>query len=324
MGVTTNDIARICQVSRTTVIRALNNQGRISKETKDRIVKTAEELGYRPDLLARGLVKGKTMYIGVVVFDVKNQYFAQMLSAIEAEAQTRGYCVNITLHGKNREKEIDLIRKLVDYHVDGLILSPVNKGEHFNNFLKSLDTPLIVIGNKVSDEIPFVGIDERRAAKEATDKILDSGYERVVFVCPPLGESREGNNYTHEQRLDGFGGNGGRSGGGDYKFGIDEKEAASFWNNDCNTAFFCSGDIYAMDIMKHLKSCGKQAPRDYGIMGFDDIELLEYLSPRLSTIYNSVEEVAKRAVELLFDEMEGRKIAMETYERYRLVQGETL
>ena len=170
MGVTTNDIARICQVSRTTVIRALNNQGRISKETKDRIVKTAEELGYRPDLLARGLVKGKTMYIGVVVFDVKNQYFAQMLSAIEAEAQTRGYCVNITLHGKNREKEIDLIRKLVDYHVDGLILSPVNKGEHFNNFLKSLDTPLIVIGNKVSDEIPFVGIDERRAAKEATDR----------------------------------------------------------------------------------------------------------------------------------------------------------
>ena len=63
MGVTTNDIARICQVSRTTVIRALNNQGRISKETKDRIVKTAEELGYRPDLLARGLVKGKTRYL---------------------------------------------------------------------------------------------------------------------------------------------------------------------------------------------------------------------------------------------------------------------
>ena len=327
MGVTTNDIARICQVSRTTVIRALNNQGRISKETKDRIVKTAEELGYRPDLLARGLVKGKTMYIGVVVFDVKNQYFAQMLSAIETEAQTRGYCVNITLHGKNREKEIDLIRKLVDYHVDGLILSPVNKGEHFNNFLKSLDTPLIVIGNKVSDEIPFVGIDERRAAKEATDKILDSGYERVVFVCPPLGESREGNNYTHEQRLDGFReAMAGRSVeaviiSSEYY----EKEAASILEtNDCNTAFFCSGDIYAMDIMKHLKSCGKQAPRDYGIMGFDDIELLEYLSPRLSTIYNSVEEVAKRAVELLFDEMEGRKIAMETYERYRLVQGETL
>ena len=327
MGVTTNDIARICQVSRTTVIRALNNQGRISKETKDRIVKTAEELGYRPDLLARGLVKGKTMYIGVVVFDVKNQYFAQMLSAIETEAQTRGYCVNITLHGKNREKEVDLIRKLVDYHVDGLILSPVNKGEHFNKFLKSLDTPLIVIGNKVSDEIPFVGIDERRAAREATDKILDSGYERVVFVCPPLGESKEGNNYTHEQRLEGF-----RDAMGSRFTGAQiissesyEEEAASILEEGGGrTAFFCSGDIYAMDIMKYLKARGKRAPKDYGIMGFDDIELLEYLSPRLSTIYNSVEEVAKRAVELLYDEMEGRELAMETYERYRLVQGETL
>ena len=250
-----------------------------------------------------------------------------MLSAIETEAQTRGYCVNITLHGKNREKEVDLIRKLVDYHVDGLILSPVNKGEHFNKFLKSLDTPLIVIGNKVSDEIPFVGIDERRAAREATDKILDSGYERVVFVCPPLGESKEGNNYTHEQRLEGF-----RDAMGSRFTGAQiissesyEEEAASILEEGGGrTAFFCSGDIYAMDIMKYLKARGKRAPKDYGIMGFDDIELLEYLSPRLSTIYNSVEEVAKRAVELLFDEMEGREIAMETYERYRLVQGETL
>lgn len=328
MGVTTNDIARICQVSRTTVIRALNNQGRISKETKDRIVKTAEELGYRPDLLARGLVKGKTMYIGVVVFDVKNQYFAQMLSAIETEAQTRGYCVNITLHGKNREKEVDLIRKLVDYHVDGLILSPVNKGEHFNKFLQSLDTPLVIIGNKVSEEIPFVGIDERQAAKEATEKIMDSGYERVVFVCPPLGESKEGNNYTHEQRLKGFMEAAGCREGVEnviIKTENYEQEAACLLEGgNCRTAFFCSGDIYAMDIMKHLKSCGKRAPKDYGIMGFDDIELLEYLSPRLSTIYNSVEEVAKKAVELLFDEMEGKKIALETYERFRIVQGETL
>lgn len=328
MGVTTNDIARICQVSRTTVIRALNNQGRISKETKDRIVKTAEELGYRPDLLARGLVKGKTMYIGVVVFDVKNQYFAQMLSAIEAEAQTRGYCVNITLHGKNREKEVDLIRKLVDYHVDGLILSPVNKGEQFNQFLQSLDTPLVIIGNKVSDELPFVGIDERQAAKEATARIMDSGYGRVAFVCPPLGESKEGNNYTHEQRLDGFLEAAGSRSGVETKIISSEsyeKEAALMLEDGGpKTAFFCSGDIYAMDIMKHLKSLGKRAPGDYGIMGFDDIELLEYLSPRLSTIYNSVEEVAKKAVELLFDEMDGKEIAMETYERYRIVQGETL
>ena len=66
MSITTNDIAKICQVSRTTVLRALNNQGRISEETKERILKTAKELGYRPDLLARGLVKGRTMYLSLI------------------------------------------------------------------------------------------------------------------------------------------------------------------------------------------------------------------------------------------------------------------
>lgn len=141
MGVTTNDIARICQVSRTTVLRALNNKGRISKTTREKILQTAKDLGYRPDLLARGLVKGRTMNIGVVVFDVKNQYFAQMLSAIEGKAQEEGYCVNIMLHDKDKRKEIEWIKRLSDYRMDGLILSPVNMGEEFAIFLKGLGIP---------------------------------------------------------------------------------------------------------------------------------------------------------------------------------------
>ncbi|WMC91577.1 LacI family DNA-binding transcriptional regulator [Kineothrix sp. MB12-C1] len=328
MGVTTNDIARICNVSRTTVIRALNDQGRISSETKERILNTAKELGYRPDLLARGLVKGKTMSIGVVVYDVRNQYFAQMLSAIEEEAQTRGYCVNITLHGKDREREIELIRRLVDYRVDGLILSPVNKGREFGRFLKSLNTPLVVVGNRISDTIPFVGIDEKKAAKEAAQKILASSYERVVFVCPPLAEKEMGNIYTHEQRLEGF-----EEVMKNYPgiekvvigaFGYEQEVLGLLENSKKRTAFFCSGDIFALDIIKVLKRAGKRAPSDYGIMGFDNLELLEYMEPSLSTIHNSVPEVSRKAVELLFDKMEGREIPLKTYENYRLIHGNTI
>src|SRR5690554_6695584 len=83
MGIISKDIAKICGVSRGTVDRALNNKPRIKPETKERILKTAKELGYRPDLLARSLVKGKTMSLGVVVFDVRNRYFAQLLNSIE-------------------------------------------------------------------------------------------------------------------------------------------------------------------------------------------------------------------------------------------------
>mgnify|MGYP003529424079 CR=1 FL=1 len=97
MGITTKDLAKICGVSRTTVHRALSDTGRINPQTKDLILQTAKEYDYRPDLLARGLVKGQTYNIGVVVLDVNNRYFAQMLSAIEAEARKQGYFVNITL-----------------------------------------------------------------------------------------------------------------------------------------------------------------------------------------------------------------------------------
>ena len=99
MAITTKDLAQLCGVSRTTIHRALNGTGRIKPETKEMILQVAKEHGYRPDLLATGLAKGQTYNIGVVVLDVKNRYFAQMLSTISTEAYARGYGVNITLHG---------------------------------------------------------------------------------------------------------------------------------------------------------------------------------------------------------------------------------
>lgn len=328
MGVTTNDIARICQVSRTTVIRALNDQGRISEKTKARILQTAKDLGYRPDLLARGLVKGRTMYIGVVVFDVKNQYFAQMLSAIESRAQEEGYCVNITLHDKDEQKEMELIRRLTDYRVDGLLLSPVNEGEEFAGFLKSLGIPLVIIGNKVADGLPFVGIREREAAREAVGRIRKAGYKRIFFVCPPLGGTNEGNIYSHKERLAGFQDmlleNPDLKGELLDTYAYVEKAVKIVKESQEKPAFFCSGDVYALELMKELKREGLKAPRDYGIMGFDDIEFLDYITPRLSTIYNSVEEVSKKAVELLVRQMRGETVPEDSYEDYRIREGETL
>lgn len=328
MGVTTNDIARICQVSRTTVIRALNNQGRISEETRKKILDTARELGYRPDLLARGLVKGKSSYIGVVSYEVKNQYFAQMLNAIEVQAQNRDYFVNISLHEKNRKKERELICRLVDYHVDGLILSPVNKGEEFSSFLRELDTPVVIIGNKVADDIPCVGIDEELAAYEAVERIAGKGYEQICFVCPPLAERKEGNIYSHEMRLKGVERAMASHAGMTYRlighFDYLKEVEEILKQKEKRTAFFCSGDVFALDILKNMRSQGFRAPRDYGIMGFDNIDFLEYLSPRLSTISNSVEQVAGRAVDLLFDQMEGKTVPMAEFVDHKMIDGETL
>lgn len=328
MGVTTKDLAKICKVSRTTVVRALNNQKGISDKTRQMIVDKAKELGYRPDLLAKGLVQGKTMNIGVVVFDVKNRYFAQLLNGIENEAKAHGYFVNITLHEKNKEQERKLIQRLVDYRVDGLILSPVSKDEEFAEFLRGLGTPFVIIGNKVTDYIPYVGIDEQKASETAVQKIAAAGYEKVAFVCPPLCDAKKENIYSHEQREKGFMQK-------MKKYPNMEPTVIGTWDyvdravqfverEEKKTAFFCSGDIFALDIMKHLRAHGKRAPRDYGIMGFDNIDILKYIEPRLSTVDNAVEEVGKQAVHLLLSSFEGNEIPMRSIVDYVTVDGGTI
>lgn len=328
MGVTTKDIASICGVSRTTVNRAFTNSGRISEKTKQKILEVAAELEYRPDLLATGLKSGKTGYLGVVVFDVRNRYFAQMLNAVEVEARKHDYFVNITLHEKNKNLEKELIQRLIDYRVEGLILSPVSKGHSFNDFLKKMKKPIVIIGNRVGKDIPFVGINEKRAAKDAVKTIANKGYEQIVFVCPPLADAEQENIYSHEQREQGF--------LDEMKNHLEMKHSVvRSWNylkeaeqiiksTSLKTAFFCSGDIFALEIMKHFKQIDKHAKKDYGIMGFDNIDTLDYVMPRLSTIDNVVETVSEKAVDILFEILNGKDVPNKTIVDYIVVKGETL
>lgn len=334
MGITTKDLAQICGVSRTTVHRALHGTGRINPDTKEMILRVAKENGYRPDLLARGLVKGQTFYIGVVVLDVKNRYFAQMLSTIGAEANKRGYFVNITLHENDKEIERNQLTRLADYHVDGIIVSSVNEGDQYKEFLESLDIPVVSVDNRIAEGIPFVGIDQKQAMMDATCKVIDQNYDRVVFVCPPIDCAEEQNVYVHKERLEGF-----------REIMAQHKEIETGYLVNWNyleqldemmdsvkrTAFICTADEFALNIMKKLKKDGLKAGIHYGIIGFDNIDILDYVTPKLATISNSVEEIATTAVTLLFDLIEKKKegILSEQEEIYkilphRFIEGETV
>lgn len=329
MGITTKEIAKICGVSRTTVHRALNNTGRISEKTKRMILETAEKNGYRPDLLATGLAKGKTYYIGVVVMDVNNRYFSQMLSALEVEARDRGYFINITLHQNDKDIEKEQLCKLADYHVDGIILSSVNKGEKYKTFIESLNIPVVTIDNKIADGIPFVTVDGRKAISKAVYEISKAGYEKIVFVCPPLADKNIENVYVHEERAAGFREAAERIKGLEYIILDDwdylKKAEAELKKSEKRTTFLCTGDMFALDLMRVFKKNGKSAGRDYGIMGYDNIDFLEYVTPRLTTIDNHVEMVAEEAFNFLLQLMENENITkVERILETETVQGETI
>lgn len=328
MGITTKELAELCGVSRGTIDRALNNKGRINAETKDKILKLAQELGYRPDLLARSLVKGRSFCVGVVVFDVRNHYFSQMLSAIELACKAEQYFVYFAMHEKDMNLEIELINNLVDRRIDGLIICPVNKGPKFASFLSNLPIPAVIIGNKISDEIPFVGIDERKASFDATSLIASKGYERICFVCPPLTDEKNENIFAHKQRLIGY--------QEAIRFNLEvegvvigdwsyiEKSIELAQNSSKKTAFFCSGDIYALSILKELRVRGLSVPGQFGLMGFDKIDMLDYVTPSITTVNNSIESVATKSVECLMKLINHQPIEPINYVPYLISPGETL
>lgn len=329
ISVTVNQIAEICKVSRTTVIRALNNQSRVSEATQKRILDVAKELGYRPNLLARSLNSGRTHMLGIVSIDVENMVFVESLSSINKEAERKGYSLNIALHGHSSEAEMRRIRDFADRRMDGILISPISKGKEFEAFLLSLGVPIVCIGNYVCDSISTVMVDEAEATRDAIRLMVSKGYKRVVFVCPPLAFENEQNVFSHIQRRLGFENemklhpeiHGQMIIGNNYI----EQLAPILDTLSIRTALLCSGDIYALDIMRHFKNMRIKTPQDIGIMGFDNISMLEYIVPRLTTVSTSVESVAFTAVNELISHIEEEHfVPKKIYLPHQILDKETL
>lgn len=330
MAITVNQIAEKCGVSRTTVLRALNGKGSVGKETKEKILSVAKQYNYRPNLLARSLNHGRTMSLGVVTINVENMYFVQSLNAMNKEADKRGYFTNIVVCDESLEWEKKLIQGLADRQMDGILMSPINKGKQFEEFLLSLHLPIVCIGNQVSDSITTVQVNEMEATMEAVELILSKGYQRIIFVCPPLEVQKEQNIYVHEQRLLGF-----QTavkkypeliasviGKQNYLSAVKQEIQNC---SDKKIAFLCSGDSYALDIMRWASQNELSVPKDFGLMGFDDINVLEFISPKLTTVSTNLEGVAKTAVSELIQQIETKEYCPKSiFLNYKILDRETL
>lgn len=330
MSITVNQIAEKCGVSRTTVLRALNNRGSVGKETREKVLSVAKEYHYRPNLLARSLNHGRTMSLGVVTINVENMYFVQSLNIINKEADKKGYFTNIVVCDENLEWERKLIQGLADRQMEGLLISPINKGREFEEFLLSLHIPIVCIGNRVSDSITTVQVNEMEAAREAVDLIVSKGYERIVFVCPPLAVEKEQNIYVHEQRLLGFQMAAGKYEGlvssviGTQEY-LSEIRNLLLAHSGRKTAFLCSGDSYALNVMRWGNQNGMSIPRDFGLMGFDNINVLDFVLPKLTTVSTNLEGVAATAVTELLQQIDSREYSPKSiYLNYKILDRDTL
>ncbi len=310
MAVTIKDIARVANVSHTTVSRALRNHPALSEETTLRIRQIADELGYVPNDVARGLKTSRSGVLGVIVRRIVDPFFSEVLQGIEDVLQDQEYSLFLTASHRNPEREKAIIRTMSLRRVDGVIICSTQVDEAHQRQLARLGVPSVLINNQSADSIAFsVYHDDRDGGRQIAEHLLALGHTRIGY----LGNARGGR--TNAERLAGFhdamaaaghavrtadlfdAPNGTAPGGAD---GMQRFLASE----TLPTAIICYNDMMAIGAIQTLQNAGLRVPQDVSITGFDNIELAAYVAPPLTTFHQPKYELGREAARMMLRRLE--------------------
>jgi len=329
ISATIKDIALACGVSEGTVDRALNGREGIKKETKEKILQTAKALGYRPNHLARCLARGSSKTIGVVCAGLGNPFFSSFVEAIERMAYESGYYLNLILTHGSREKEMEGIQYLAGRQVEGLIIIPLGYGEEYEQALLGLNIPIVTVYNRLSDKFIHVDVDGRLIMKNAVHRIVEKGYGRVAYLDLGYGTewAEQTNRYSLNQRRLGY-----EDGIRQEKLGepvifpkCDWEMIQKFLQEGSGKpAILCGYDNLAIRILNMLRSHGVSVPEEVGLMGFDNIPILDSISPRLCSVDCEIKDLGKKAFSALLQLINKDDTVSNYVTSYTFTEGESL
>ena len=297
------DVARKAGVSISTVSRVVNNSKPVKPKTKDKVLEAIEELGYRPNAIARSLKIKHTKSIGIMTPDIANQFYPEVVRGIEDVANMYEYTIFLCNTDLNEEKELQYFAELEEKQIDGLIFMGNHVSEELRNEMISSDIPVVLIGGKASD-LPSVTINNEQAAKEAVDFLLSRGHHRVGVITgkmkdPMMGQARlkgyrsaleEKKMQVQEELI--------VEGGYRYKSGYEGAKALMALPDPPTAVFVCSDEM-AIGASRAILEDGFRIPEDVAIMGFDNVDISGKVYPSLSTIGQPMYEMGAIAMRLL-------------------------
>jgi LacI family transcriptional regulator len=316
-AVTIKDIARALGISTSTVSRALRDSYEISAETKQLVLDCAEKLNYRPNPIAQSLKERRSRSIGVVVCEVANTFFSQIINGIESLAYDKGYNVIISQSHESYDRELIDLQYLASRSVDGLLISSSTETSDFSHLKALHDKGLpIVLFDRITDEINThkVIIDNYRGAYEATEHLLLNGYRNIAAIA-----GSEFLSITTE-RLAGY-----TEALKKYDVpvnpeyirhcfygGMEFSEVEEAVNRLLTLkkkpdAIFTTSDKLTMGCLKTLKRRGINIPGDVALLGFSNSEVAELVDPPLTVIRQPAEEMGRAATELLLQLIESKR-----------------
>ena len=316
------EIARKTGFSVSTVSRVLHdhsNKYKISAETKTLIRKAAQELGYRPNKLARGLRLNQTREIGVVVPDLANPFFATLVKSIAGELRKSGYSIFVCDADENVVIEAESVKILLEKKVDGLIIAPVGQEA---GHLRQIENENMawVMADRCFEQLAAdaVSVDNVRGAYLAVQYLIREGHRQIAFIQGLPGT------YVNEGRLQGY-----KQALREASLPVDERLIVGDDFRNYNgyletklllklqeppTAIFTAGDLIALGTLEALREDHARVPQEISLVTFDDPSFATYLSPALTTVAQPVEKMGEMAVKLLF-----RRLRSPQAERRRIL-----
>ncbi len=308
--ITMADVARAAGVSAMTVSRVLNNKGDVSAETRQRVREIVRQLDYRPSGVARGLVTQRTGTLGLVVPDVANPFFSGVARGAEDQAYAEGYSVLLCNTNEDPQREVAILRSLEEKRVDGLVLCSSRLDEKILRSLLERHPAAVLVNRRLEgDSVGVVLADDEAGCREMTKLLLQAGHRAIAFLAGPAVS------YSGQQRTRGY-----RA--ALVAAGLPYNSA---WVRHCSafvegglvaardlliaypelTALVCYNDLVAVGALQACAELGRQVPGDLAVAGFDDIPLVDRITPALTTCHVPRYDMGAQAMRLLLDRIHG-------------------
>lgn len=305
-NITIRDIGRIAKVSHTTVSRVINNDSRVSQETRKTVLNLIKKLDYYPDQRARSLVSKRTHVLGLIVADIRNQFYAELARGIEDKARERGYSVIFCSNDDDAQLMESYVNHLKHAGVDGLIIASARLNEPVVEKLILEETPLVLVNRKLKDDkANYVVLDNYKGAYLLTNHLIGIGYKKIAGIVGPLNLS------TGLERTKGFQK---AIKENDLEFREEFLVHGPFRRESGYTlakkllslpdrpeAIFGGNDRIALGVFDAAEELGIKIPEQLGVIGFDDTEFASLKRISLTTVSQRKYEMGNMGVEILID-----------------------
>ncbi|WP_245632943.1 LacI family DNA-binding transcriptional regulator [Alicyclobacillus kakegawensis] len=304
--VTTSDIARVLGINQSTVSRALSN-GSVSPEKRELILRTAKEMGYRPNSIARGLITGRSRMIGLVTTDIKNPFYPEVIERFTNVLRELGFHV-LFVNSAGDDIDHDDIAPLVEYEVEGVIAVSARLSSSLVTRIQDYGIPIVLFNRYIRDApCSAVSCDNVRGGQIVAELFIRTAHTKLAFVSGTVNTS------TSIDRERGFRSalaDAGCPGPvvvcGNYTYEGGYNAALQLFDMDERPdGVFCANDIMALGVLDAARSLGIKVPEEVSVVGFDDISLASWKAYSLTTVRQPVTAMIERTVDKLLNEIDG-------------------